>query len=86
MGSLDQAGIQRNHIHQVAKAELFLDEFSAHLQHWNGDSGIHNQFHRIVTWLAVDIYAARIIGGFGIVEPEVVGKPGIGIRHDHQIP
>src|SRR5262245_45668715 len=54
VAAANQPRIQRNHIHDHAKAELLLNHFANDAQGWKPQFGIDEQFARVVAWLVMD--------------------------------
>ena len=85
MRSLHQAGIERNDIHERAKPERPLGEAPAEREFRNADRRIEKQFHRIVARLAVDLDQPREVRRAAVVEPVVIGEPGIRARQRDEL-
>src|SRR5260370_34421100 len=85
MRSVYQPSIQRNDIHQRAKAEGFLEQRPANFELRKPDLWIKEKFNRVVARLTMDINGAGIIGCLDVVKPVVVGKPGIRLGYRNQI-
>jgi hypothetical protein len=81
----DEGGIERNDIHQIAKAELFLQNAEAHPRHGRLQSRIQEQFSRVVSGLSVDVHRSGVIGGAVVIHPEVIGEPRVGLSQDNEI-
>src|SRR5689334_14061984 len=61
MGTADQSCLQRNYVHQHAKAELPLKKTPGNFRFHAGDRRVQEQFNRIVARLSVDIDSASKI-------------------------
>src|SRR5690606_20833879 len=70
---------------QVAEAQFLLQNLGAYCYHRKFDRRIQKQLNRIVTRLAVNIYATGIVRSLGIIQPEIVRKPRICVSNDHEI-
>ena len=77
--------VERDDVHQVAEAEFFLQERHADFRFEEPDGGVGEQLDGVVARLAVDVDGAGIIGGAVVVPPVVVGEPGVGLCHSHEV-
>ena len=76
-----QRRVERNHVHQIAEAELSCARASPPPAASAAVSvGIEEQLDRVVAGLAVDVDGARVVGRARVVEPVVVGEPGVAGR------
>ena len=69
----------------VAKSERALGEAPADRELGKADRGIEKQLDRIVAGLAMDLDQAREVRRVAIVEPIVIGEPGIRPRERDQL-
>ncbi len=77
VGAFDEGGVEGDDVEQGAEAELLLQEKLGDLGGWKFEFGIDEEFYGVVTGFAVDVDAAGEVGGDGVVEPVVVGEPGV---------
>jgi hypothetical protein len=67
MRASDERRIKRDHVHEHAEAELFLEQPPGDFQLGNGAAWIEEKFRRIVARFAVDIDGAREIGRHSVI-------------------
>jgi hypothetical protein len=77
VGASDESGIERDDIHEHAETELLLQQPPGDLEFRETEFRVEEQFHWVVTRLAMDIDSAGEVGSAMIVEPIVVGKPAL---------
>src|SRR5437899_8135729 len=77
------AAVQRDHIHHVTEAECLLEEAIGEPQLCALAPG-EKQLRRVVAGLAMNVHGWGEVGRSGVVEPVVIGEPGVGGRHRHQ--
>ena len=78
MGAFHERGVEGDDFHQAAQAELALGEGPGDLGLGIGQGGVEEELDGVVAGFAVDVDGAGVVGGAGVVEPEVVGEPGVG--------
>ena len=83
--ALDQARVERDHVHQVPEAEGLLREPPPDLRLREPERRVEEQLHRVVARLPVDVDGPREVGRAGVVQPVVVGEPAVGPRHGDQL-
>ena len=83
--ALHQRGVERDHVHQGAKAEGALREPRADRELRTTDRRIEEQLDRIVAGLAMDLDRAGEVRRAGVVEPVVVGEPGVRLRERDEL-
>ena len=86
VGPLDQRGVEGDDIHEHAEPELFLEQPAGNAQLGEAQGGIEKQLHRVVAGLAVDIDAPGEVRGAGLLQPVIVGEPGILVGQGDEIP
>src|SRR5262245_41995548 len=86
MRAAHERGIQRDDVHQVTEAQAGLQQCPPHLRFWGLEVWVKEEFYGIVTRLAVDVHCSGIVWGQTVVEPIVVGEPGIWFCNRHQLP
>src|SRR5690606_20602416 len=56
----------------------FLEQATHRSELRRGELRVEEEFAGVVAGLSVDVDGSGVVGGPGVVEPEGVGKPGIG--------
>jgi hypothetical protein len=78
-------GVQRHHLHGVAQPDLLARQRHAGLQLGQRVGGVEEQLRRVVAGLAVDLDGPGVVGRPRVVEPVVVGEPGVGLGDRDQL-
>src|SRR5260370_17377397 len=84
MRAAHERGIQRDDVQQVTEAQERLQQCPSYLHFWGLEVWVKEEFYGIVTWLAVDVHRSGIVWCQAVVEPVVVGEPGIWLGNRHQ--
>ena len=77
MGAAHAGRVERDHVHRVPEAELLARQRGAGAQLHARIGGVEEELGRVVAGLAVDLDRAREVGRSLVVEPVVVGEPGV---------
>ena len=85
VGAFDQGGIEGDDVHEHPEAEFLLEEALSDPEFGETDGGVEEELDRVVAGFAVDIDSAGEVRGFGVVQPVVVGEPGIGMGQGDDI-
>ncbi len=75
--AFDEGGVERDDVHEHAEAEFLLQETPENFQFYGRDGWVEEQLDGVVAGLAMDIDATGEIGGELVIEPIIVGKPGV---------
>ena len=83
--ALHERGVERDHVHQRAEPERAAGEAPADGELGRPDRRIEEQLDRVVSGLAMDLHHAREVRGAPVVEPIIVGEPGLRLRQGHEL-
>src|SRR5262245_25139961 len=75
--TFDQRRVQRDDIHQGGEAERALGEPPSDRKLREANGGIEKQLDGIVSGLPMDFDEAREVGRVAVIEPIVIGEPGV---------
>jgi len=81
-----QGCVQWDDIHEHAQAELLLHESHGDLEFHQLLRRVEEQFNWVVAGLAMDIDGPCEIRRMTIIEPIIIGKPGVRRSGHHEIP
>src|SRR5207253_10596421 len=85
VGSPDNGRIERDHVHEVAEAERLSGERPGGAELHQRASGIEEELRGVVAGPAMNVDGAREVGSPRVIEPVVIGEPGIALRHRDEI-
>src|SRR5438034_10787875 len=83
--SPDDGRIERDHVHEVAEAERLAGERPGGAELHQRASGIEEELRGVVAGLAMNVDGAREVGSPRVIEPVVIGEPGIALRARDEI-
>ena len=75
----DQRGVERDHVEEGPEAQLLAEQPAGQPELGGGEFGVEEQLARVVARLPVDVDGPGVVGGLGVVEPERIGEPGVGL-------
>ena len=79
MASLHQAGIERHDVKKDTEPEFFLHQAPERPEFGPTETWVKEQLARVIAGLAVNVHCAGIIRSNGVLKPEWIGKPAVGL-------